>query len=168
MDTLRNATYVFGVMSESDDKNTFKDDIFMIVTYFVNKLITVRTSSMQLKFQGLFKNDSGCQSFFNKINQYLKTYSTKISKGTLKQFFAKQKYTDELSPKSYYVDKNLEKQIIDFCRLLCKNGNTFMQDYMKKQFNNSRSFNLVLLINDFTKEFLTHLHYPVAFDTFTS
>ena len=98
----------------------------------------------------------------------MKVYSDKINKGILKQFFAKQKYTDELSPKSYYVDKNLEKQIIDFFRLLCKNGNPFMQNYMKKQSNNSRSYNIVIMVNEFTKEFLSHLHYPVAFDTFTT
>ena len=123
---------------------------------------------MQKKFQGLFINNTGCQSFFNKLDKYIKIYSDKISKGHLTSFFKDQKYTDELSPKSYYVDKNLEKQIVDFLRLLCKNDNTFMQNYIKKQHNNSRSSNLVISVISFTKVLMNNLHYPVGFDTFSS
>ena len=168
MDTLRNSNYIFGVLSEEDDKNKFKDEIFMITIYFLNKLLTIRTKSMQQKLEGIFKNHSGSQIFFNNINQYLKTFTTKINKSVLRQFYSKQKYKDELSPKSYYTDKNLEKQIIDFLRLICKNGNTYMQNYMKRQKYNTRSFNLIYVINDISVELLTHLHYPVAFDTFIS
>jgi hypothetical protein len=99
---------------------------------------------------------------------YLKILTQKINNGTLMKFYGRQNYTDELSPKSYYVDKNLEKQIIDFIKLLCKNGNSFFQNYMKRQINNSRSFNMIAIINDFSKELMTHLKYPVAFDTFIS
>jgi hypothetical protein len=63
---------------------------------------------------------------------------------------------------------NLEKQIIEFFKYLCKNGNTFMQNYLKKQHNNSASFNMILMVNEFTKASLTHLHFPVAYDTFSS
>jgi hypothetical protein len=168
MDTLRNVNYMFSVLSDDDDKNPFREELFMIITYFLNKLLTVRTTSVQLKFKGIFLNDSGCQNFFSKINQYLKILTQKVNNGTLMKFYARQNYTDELSPKSYYVDKNLEKQIIDFIKLLCKNGNTFFQNYMKKQINNSRTFNMIAIVNTFSKELLTHLKYPVAFDTFTS
>jgi hypothetical protein len=168
MDTLRNANYVFSVLSDSNDNTSLRDEVFMIVLYYLNKLLAVRTASVQEKLAGLFRNNSGSQNLFFKMNQYLKTYQSKINKNILRPFFSKQKYTDELSPKSYYVDKNLEKQIIDFFRLLCKNGNTWMQNYMKKQHNNSRSFNMINIVNDFTTELMTHLNYPVAFDTFTT
>ena len=168
MDTLRNSNYIFGVLSEEDDKNRFKDEVFMITLYFLNKLLTIRTKSMQQKLEGILKNHSGSQIFFNSINQYLKTFTTKINKSILRQFYSKQKYKDELSLKSYYTDKNLEKQIIDFLRLVCKNGNTYMQNYLKRQKYNTRSFNLIYVINDISVELLTHLHYPVAFDTFIS
>ena len=168
MDTLRNSNYLFGVVAEEDDSNKYKDEIFGMALYFLNKLMAVRTKSMQQKLEGIFKNNDGCQAFFKQINQYLKTFSSKINKNILRDFFSKQKYTDELSPKSYYIDKNLEKQIIDFMRFLSKNGNKFMQNYMKKQFNNTRSFNFVYMVNDISKEILSHLHYPVAFDIFIS
>jgi len=168
MDTLRNTNYIFAVLSDSEVKASLKDDVFMIVMYYLNKLLAVRTDSVQKKLTGLFKNNSGCQNLFSKFYQYLKNYQNKINKGMLRSFLSKQKYTDELSPKSFYVDKNLEKQIIEFFRLTCKNGNSFMQNYMKKQYNNSKSFNMVSLVNDFTKEFLTHLNYPVAYDTFNT
>ena len=168
MDTLRNCNYIFGVLCEVDDSNIFQDEVFMVTMYFLNKLLIVRTNSVQQKLEGIFKNHSGNQAFFNHINRYLRSYISKIRKNVLQPFFAKQKYTDELSEKSYYIDKNLEKQIIDFLRLTCKNGNRHMQNYMKKQSNNTRTFNMVYIINDLSKELLTHLHFPVAFDTYIS
>jgi hypothetical protein len=166
MDTLRNANYVFSVLSDSNDNTSLRDEVFMIVLYYLNELLAVRTAGVQEKLVGLFRNNTGSQNLFFKMTQYLKIYKSKINKNILRQFFAKQKYTDELSPKSYYVDKNLEKQIVNFLRLLCKNGNTWMQNYMKKQHNNSKSFNCIDIVNDFTMDLMTHLNYPVAFDTF--
>jgi inositol 1,4,5-triphosphate receptor type 1/inositol 1,4,5-triphosphate receptor type 3 len=168
MDTLRNITYIFDVMSEQEEGNPYRDEIFMIVTYFVNKLMMVRTSSVQEKFEGMFKNNSGCQNFFSKMNQYLRTQIQKTEKGTLMSFLARMRYTDELSAKSYYVDKNLEKQIVTFMRLLCKNANGFMQNYLKKQNNNSRSFNMIAMVNELSIQSMNHLHFPVAFDTFVA
>ena len=168
MDTLKNVKLLFNVLSENKDENLFKDEIFMATWYFTNKLISIWPSSMQMKFEGLFTNHSGCQSFFKRIEQYLNTFSNKIKKNLIRRHLAKIKYTDELSDKVYYVDKNLEKQIIELFMNLCSNGNTFMQNYMKNQYNNSRSFNIVFSINEFSKVFKHHLQYTVTFDTFLS
>jgi hypothetical protein len=130
-DTLRNADMLFEVLSQSKEDTPFASEIFGITLYFINKLFALRTQSLQKKFKGLFLNDPACPSFFLKINKYITSHNHKIRKGVLRPFLILQRYTDELSPKSYYVDKNLEKQIIEFLRFLCKNGNTFMQDYLK-------------------------------------
>jgi hypothetical protein len=90
----------------------------------------------------------------------------KLSKGTLKPFYSRHKYTDELSDKCYLIDKNLEKQVVSMFKNFCSMDNTEMQDYIREQPNNNKSYNMVEIMTDYTQKFMDHLHFPIAYDTF--
>jgi hypothetical protein len=105
VDTLRNSDMIFEILSQSKEDDKFSTEIFCITMYFLNKLMHLRIQSLQKKFKGLFLNDPACPAFFKKVNTYLKSHSDKRRSGLLKQFYFKQRYTDELSPKAYFVDK---------------------------------------------------------------
>ena len=92
----------------------------------------------------------------------------KLQKDSLRSYYSQQKYTDELSRTCYLVDKNLEKQVLTLLRLFCSNDNREMQDYLREQTNSTVSYNMVTLVTNYSSKFITHLNYPVAFDTFKS
>lgn len=126
----------------------------------------MRPKSVQTKFLGFFKTDSTSQHFFKQCHEYIQVHIDKLTKGTLRHFYSRQKYTDELSQTCYLVDKNLEKQVVSLLKNFCLQDNREMQNYIREQTNNTKSFNMIVAISDYASEFLTHLQYPVAFDTF--
>ena len=101
-----------------------------------------------------------------RCNDYLKLHMNKLNRNTLKDFYSRHEYTDDLSKTCYLIDKNLEKQVVTLLKNFCLQGNREMQDYLREQKYNSKSYNMVLTTTDYASEFLTHLQYPVALDTF--
>ena len=169
IDTLRTSSMIFKILSTcKDDTFTYSNEIFGIASYFCTKLLFMRTKSVQDKFLGFFKNDSTSQHFFKQCSEYIQVHMEKLQKGSLKFYYSQQKYTDELSRTCYLVDKNLEKQVLTLLRLFCANDNREMQNYLRDQTNSTKSYNMVTLVTNYASEFITHLHYPVAFDTFKS
>ena len=92
----------------------------------------------------------------------------KLHKCLLLEVFSRIKSPKSVSDKCYWVNENLEKQIMVFMGLLCSRHNRCCQDYMREQENGSESFNFVQLSLNYCKAFLPYIHYPVAFDTFCS
>lgn len=128
----------------------------------------MRPENTQDKFKIMFQNHSGSQSFFTKIEKYISIYSSKIVNGVLKEKYESTEYTDEASNRPYYIDKSLEKQMIILIQSLCSKGNTFMQNYMRDQEDNNRTYNLVQSIADFLNVFSDHLHFPIVYEIFQS
>ena len=121
---------------------------------------------MQKKFLSFFKTDPTSQNFFRQCNEYLKVHQEKLKKNILRPFYSRQMYTNELAETCYVVDMNLEKQVVTLLKNFCLQGNTEMQDYLRDQTFSAKSYNMVETVTDYAAEFLTHLQYPVAFDTF--
>jgi hypothetical protein len=167
VDTLRTSSMIFKILSTSkDDTFCYSNEIFNITSYFCNKLLALRPASVQNKFLGFFKTDSTSEHFFKQCYEYIMVHIDKLSKGTLKHHYNRQKYTDELSDKCYMIDKNLEKQVVSLFMNFCLQGNFEMQEYIREQTNNTKSYNLVIAITSYANRFLSHLEYPVAYDTF--
>lgn len=158
---------IFKILSSSkDDSFCYSNEIFSITAYFCNKLLQLRPASVQEKFLGFFKTDSTSQHFFMQCNEYLKVHMDKLNRNTLKAFYSRHNYTDELSETCYLIDKNLEKQVVTLLKNFCLQDNTEMQDYLREQTYNAKSYNMIVTTTDYASEFLTHLRYPVALDTF--
>jgi hypothetical protein len=126
----------------------------------------MRPESVQKKFFGFFKTDSTSEHFFKQCHEYILVHMEKLKKGILKPFYSRHKYTDEMSEVCYFIDKNLEKQVVSLFKNFCSMDNTDMQNYIREQDTNSKSYNMVEIITDYSHTFLDHLHYPVAYDTF--
>jgi hypothetical protein len=90
----------------------------------------------------------------------------KLNKDTLRHYYIRHEYTDELSEKCFMIDKNLEKQLVSLFMNFCIQGNFEMQEYFREQTNNTKSYNMVVAITTYANSFLNHLQYPVAYDTF--
>ena len=168
LDTTKNTKMMFTLLSENMDGNIYSDQIFMIGCYYLNKLLYVRTATTQEKFEIMFKNHSGSQAFFTKVDKYINIYSSKIANGVLKESYENSVYTDEASNRPYYIDKSLEKQMVILLKSFCMQGNTFMQDYMRDQTENNRTYNLVMSITDFLNVFTDHLQFPIVYQIFIS
>ena len=167
LDTLRTSSMLFRILSTSkDDLFCYSNEIFGISSYFCNKLLKLRSESMQKKFLSFFKTDPTSQNFFRQCNEYLKVHQEKLKKNILRPFYSRQMYTNELAETCYVVDMNLEKQVVTLLKNFCLQGNTEMQDYLRDQTFSAKSYNMVETVTDYAAEFLTHLQYPVAFDTF--
>ena len=128
---------------ENMDENIYNDQIFTLSSYFMNNMLSVRPLSSQEKFEIMFINHASSQSFFTKIDKYLKIFSNKITKGVLKKKFRLDDDSSTATDKPYYANEILERQIIECLKGLCSKSNTFMQDYMRSQFKNSRTYNFV-------------------------
>jgi len=126
----------------------------------------MRPESVQNKFLGFFKTDATSEQFFKQCHEYINVHKDKLSKDTLIHFYAKHKYTDELSDTCYLVDKNLEKQVVSLFKNLCSMANSELQNFVRDQSTNSKSYNMVVVFSDYIASFLNHLHFPVAYDTF--
>ena len=50
-------------------------------------------------------------------------------------------------------------------RLLASNGNTEMQNFIRKQHTNSRSFDMISLIVKYVEVLLAYQHFPIIYDT---
>ena len=167
VDTLRTSSMIFKILSSSKNDNfCYSNEIFNITAYFCNKLIELRPESLQNKFLGFFKTDSTSEHFFNQCYEYIQVHMKKLRKGTLRDYYGKHKYTDELANSWYFIDKNLEKQVVSLMKNFWAHENKEMQDYMREQVNNTKNYNMVQIITEYSGKFLTHLQYPVAYDTF--
>ena len=142
-DTSKNVQNLFTLMSENMDENIYNDQIFTLSSYFMNNMLSVRPLSSQEKFEIMFINHASSQSFFTKIDKYLKIFSNKITKGVLKKKFRLDDDSSTATDKPYYANEILERQIIECLKGLCSKNNNFMQDYMRSQFKNSRTYNFV-------------------------
>ena len=144
-DTSKNVQNLFTLMSENMDDNIYNDQIFTLSSYFMNNMLSVRSFTIQEKFKLMFSSHASSQSFFTKINKYFTIFSNKVAKGVLNE---KLKLDDvnAVSDKPYYANEILERQIIECIKGLCSKSNTFMQDYMRSQFKNSRTYNLVEIL----------------------
>mmetsp|Transcript_29160 Transcript_29160/g.33359 ORF Transcript_29160/g.33359 Transcript_29160/m.33359 type:complete len:192 (-) Transcript_29160:2189-2764(-) len=150
IDTLRTSSMIFKILSAAkNDAFCYSNEIFSITSYFCNKILMMRPDSVQEKFFGFFVNDSTSQNLFKQFNEYINMHIAKLSKGILMDFYSQQNYTDEMSKNCYIVDKNLEKQIVVLLKSLCSNDNTKMQNYMRFQYNNAKSYNMVNLMVDY-------------------
>ncbi|CAI2387002.1 unnamed protein product [Moneuplotes crassus] len=167
VDTLRTSSMIFKILSSSkDDIFCYSNEIFNITAYFCNKLLGLRSESIQNKFLGFFKTDSTSEHFFNQCYEYIQVHRDKLERGTLRAYYSRQKYTDELASSCYLVDKNLEKQVVSLMANFCAHDNKEMQNYMRDQSNNTKNYNMIQMITDYSGKFLSHLQYPVAYDTF--
>lgn len=98
IDTLRTSNMIFKILSTSkDDTFTYSNEIFGITSYFCNKILVLRPESVQDKFLGFFKNDSTSQHFFKQCDEYINVHMEKLRKGSLRAFYSRQRFTDELS-----------------------------------------------------------------------
>ena len=167
IDTLRSASMIFKILSTSkDDSFWYSNEIFNITAYFCSKLLELRPESVQEKFLGFFKTDSSSEHFFKQCHEYIQVHMDKLQNGTLKDFYSRHRYTDELSDSCYLVDKNLEKQVVSLFRNFCLHDNKEMQNYLREQVNNTKNYNMTVSITNYASKFLGHLQFPVAFDTF--
>ena len=142
-DTSKNIQNLFTLISEDMDKNIYDDQIFTISSYFMNNMLYVRPFSCQEKFEIMFVNHASSQSFFKKIDKYFSIFSNKITKGVLEKQLKLDDDTSTAADKPYYANEILERQVIECIKGLCSKSNDFMQDYMRFQFKNNRTYNLV-------------------------
>lgn len=134
--------------------------------YFLNKTMILSTTSIQKKFNDFFMNDSSSENFFFQCHKFISIHLDKLEKGILNDQYSNRKHTDDLFNESYMFDKNLEKQIMQALSFLCLKANTQMQDYMRVQYLNSKSYNMVKIVISYTKTFLSYLNYPICYDIF--
>ena len=66
----------------------------------------------------------------------------------------------------YNINKNLEKQLIKFFRILCMNGNRKMQNFLRKQHTNVKSFNIISIISENASDYIPKLKFAIPFDLF--
>lgn len=165
LDTLKNIFLIFNLLIENSENVSFKDEIFMSACNFANKLFSVRTESMQVKFQAMFFHHPSSQSFFKRIEDYLTIYENKIKRNLLREHLSKAR-NKKIFSVVYYENNNLEKLIITLLMNLCKGGNEFMQNYLKEQTLNNTSYNFVEIINEFAKSFQNHMCFMSTFDIF--
>ena len=90
----------------------------------------------------------------------------KLSKGVLKHDYSRHQHTDELSMVCYFVNKNMEKQVVSLLKNLCLHNNKEIQNFMRMQTTNTKSYNIIEIVTNYCGKFLNHLQYPVAYDTF--
>ena len=114
----------------------------------------------------MFKNHPSSEKFFSTIEKYLSIYRSKIENGVLKESYINTILIDEASNRPYYIDKSLEKQMVLLLKNLCSQGNHFMQDYVRDQTMNYKTFNLVQSITNVITVFTDHLHFPVVYEIF--
>ena len=142
-DTSKNIQNLFTLISEDMEKNIYNDQIFTLSSYFMNNMLNVRPFSSQEKFKIMFMNHASSQSFFKKIDKYFSIFSNKITEGVLEKKFRLDDHSSTATDKPYYANEILERQIIECLKGLCSKSNTFMQDYMRSQFKNNRTYNFV-------------------------
>lgn len=167
IDTQRNISMLFSILCNSNENDhLYSTEVFSVTLYFMNKILLSTPETIQAKFLTFFENDTSSENFFSQCHNFISIHLDKLEKGILIEEYMGKKYTDEISSKSYFIDKNLEKQIVSMTSLLCCKTNYEMQEYMRNQSKNSKSYNMVKLMVDYARTFLTHLNFPIAFDTF--
>ena len=155
---------IFKLLCEScGDSFTYSNDVFTEICYFLNNLLEIRTQSIQYKLMVLFEKRAYSQKFFKQIHTYLVSSTLKLSTGNFINVYASD--TGSVSDPCYFVNENIEKQMLRMIALLCSRLNYQMKEYMKDQIHSDGSFDLVLTTMDYLKALLPYMHYRIPYDT---
>lgn len=77
-------------------------------------------------------------------------------------------YSDpnDLSDKTYFLNVNIEKQILIFIQRICKKGNVLMQNFMRDQNDNIVQYNIPQLLYNGVFRIKQFMRYSLAADFF--